>query len=47
MNAFDQDGIAPAFRAGRTFRLGPLGQPPVNGVLLDPDGSISIIPPSP
>ena len=47
MNAFDPEGITPVFRAGRTYRLGPLGQPPLNGVALDPDGSISIIPPQP
>jgi hypothetical protein len=44
--AYDQDGNTPVFRAGRTFEV--LGaRPPLNGVLLGPDGSISMISPSP
>jgi len=45
IEAFEQDGTTPAFRAGRTFEVGGLGVPLLNGVQLGPDGSISMIPP--
>jgi hypothetical protein len=50
--AYEQDGNTAAFRAGRQFAPGaggssPAGSPPVNGVELGPDGSISMIQPSP
>jgi len=45
--AWGQDGTTQVFRAGRTFWPGPTGNPPINGVELGPDGSISMIPPSP
>ena len=47
MNVYDQDGVTQVFRAARSYVLGALGQAPVNGVLLGPDGSISMIPPLP
>ena len=47
VNVYDQDGTTLVFRAGRNFEVGAAGNPLVNGVLLDPDGSISMIPPSP
>jgi hypothetical protein len=45
--AYGQDGTTLAFRAGRTFEATPAGDPPVNGVVLGPEGSVSILPPSP
>lgn len=47
LNVIDQDGITPVFRAGRQYAPGVRGEPPLNGVQLSPDASISIIPPSP
>ena len=47
VSVFAEDGTTHLFRAGRTFQPGPAGQAPVNGVLLGPDGSIGMIPPSP
>ena len=46
VQAFDEDGTTPVFRAGRTF-TGLSTGPPLNGVELGPGGSISRIPPSP
>jgi hypothetical protein len=47
MNVYDQDGVTQVFRAGRTYERGVLGQAPVNGVELGPNGSVSVIPPLP
>jgi hypothetical protein len=47
VSVYDQDGTTIAFRAGRTFEVSPEGFPPLNGVQLDPDGSISMLPPRP
>jgi hypothetical protein len=44
MAVFARDGTTQVYRAGRTFEVGPRGEPPVNGVLLSPDASISIFP---
>jgi hypothetical protein len=43
ISAYDTDGTI-RFRAGYQPILGPQGQPAVNGVLLGPDGSVSILP---
>lgn len=43
-NVFDEDGGATVFRAGRSFIVAPFGDPPVNGVVLGPGGSISTRP---
>ena len=47
VNVYDEDGTTLAFIAGRTFAPSPGGDPPVNGVVLGPGGSISTIVPSP
>ena len=44
LNILAQDGTTLAFRAGRTFAPSPSGSPPLNGVLLGPGGSISMLP---
>ena len=44
---YDQDGVTPVFRAGRTFTAGPNGEPPINGVQLGPGGTVSMIEPQP
>jgi hypothetical protein len=44
---FDQDGTTLSFAAGRTFAVGPTGNPPVNGVQLDQDGRICVLPCAP
>src|SRR5436305_1827998 len=41
---FDHDGTTLRFAAGRTFEVGPTGNPPVNGVQLDATGSIIVLP---
>ena len=49
VNAYDQDGTTVVFRAGRSYNPvgAATGLPPVNGVQLGPDGSVSTIPPVP
>ena len=48
LNVWDQDGTTVVFRAGRSYTVGATsGLPPINGVELGPDGSISTIPPLP
>jgi hypothetical protein len=44
MSAFDTDGTTLRFRAGYQLEAAPGGTPPVNGVLLAPDGSVSTLP---
>ena len=44
MDAYDTDGATLLFRAGRTFDPSPVGDPPVNGVVLGPGGTISQLP---
>jgi hypothetical protein len=43
MTAFDTDGTR-RFRAGFQPVSGPAGSPPLNGVLLDANGSVSVLP---
>jgi hypothetical protein len=47
VNAYEGDGTTLVFRAGRSIGAAPEGVPSVNGVLLGPDGSIGMLPPSP
>ena len=47
VEVYDRDGTTIAFRAGRNYNVSPTGLPPINGVQLSRDGSISMIPPSP
>lgn len=47
MDVYDQDGVTHVFRAGRNYVPGPRGGGLVNGVQLDKDGSISVIPTEP
>jgi hypothetical protein len=44
---FDQDGATLRFAAGRTFEVGPTGNPPVNGIQLGANGSITNLPSAP
>ncbi len=43
----DPDGATPRFVAGYTQVFGPTGNPAFNGIQLDPQGAITILPPSP
>ena len=45
--AFDTDGSTIRFRAGYVPYVDASGRPPINGVWLHPEGSISRVPPSP
>lgn len=44
---WDPDGTTITFRAGHSTAVGLAGEPPFNGVLLGPGGSITMLPPSP
>ena len=44
LNVFDPDGTTQRFRAGHVPEVDPRGRPPMNGVWLDGNGSISIVP---
>lgn len=45
LNVFDPDGTTQRFRAGYVPNVDAAGRPPINGIWLDPEGSISIVPP--
>jgi type 1 fimbria pilin len=44
LTVLDPDGVTPRFRAGYAPVVGSRGEPPTNGVLLDPSGTISYLP---
>jgi hypothetical protein len=45
--SYDVDGVTPRFVAGYQYPQvpGPTGNPPVNGIQLDPQGAITVLPP--
>lgn len=45
--SYDVDGVTPRFIAGYQYPQvpGPTGNPPVNGIQLDPQGAITVLPP--
>jgi hypothetical protein len=47
MVVFDADGATPRFEAGYRLTAGANGVPPVNGVLIDPTGTVGPLPASP
>ena len=47
LNIFDPDGATQRFRAGYVPEVAPRGRPPLNGVWLDANGSLSIVPAGP
>ena len=47
LNIADTDGVTQRFRAGYVPYVDSAGRPPINGMWLDPGGSISIVPASP
>ncbi len=44
IRVFDPDGATTRFRAGYTMTTSTFGEPPMNGVLLDPGGRIGVLP---
>jgi hypothetical protein len=46
LNIADTDGVTPRFRAGYVPYVDSAGRPPINGIWLDPEGSISVVPPT-
>ena len=46
LNISDTDGVTQRFRAGYVPYVDSAGRPPINGMWLDADGSISIVPSS-
>jgi hypothetical protein len=44
LNIFDTDGTTQRFRAGYVPYADAFGRPPINGVWLDANGSVSIVP---
>lgn len=47
LNVFDTDGTTQRFRAGYVPYVDGIGRPPINGVWLDADGSVSVVSASP
>jgi len=47
LNVYDTDGTTQRFRVGYVPFVDAMGRPPINGVWLDPEGSISVLPPAP
>ena len=46
LNIADPDGVTQRFRVGYVPYTDSAGRPPINGMWLDPDGSISLVPAS-